>query len=826
MKIKFGRIERCLLIVGLLLTLQPIQVVALDKIQIETSQIAQTTGADFFDKGATAYRSRQLKEAVKYWQQALTLFQSARDNGGEMQTLGALSAAYLELGEYDRTISAGERLLQLGKQYNSPQAQAQALGNLGIAYQKSGDYQKSIGANQQALTIFKNLKLRGAEGQLLSNLGNTYSIIGDYDRAIPLYQQSLEIAKLERNSEQEGNVLSNLGAVYTNQGKDRQALQFYQDSLKIAESLNNKSLQIGILINLGTTHCLLGDQKLCISTYQTAQTLAQQLENPQLLGDVLSNLGLIYAEQNEYPKAIELHQKSVQIAISSKNPRTEAHARNNLAHTLLAANRLSESQQQLRSAIQSLDRIRTSLSDLEQVNLFDVQAFSYNLLEQVLIADKQPEAALEAAEQGRARAFAQRLTNRLNTRASGNSRAESVAVATPPSIAKIRQIAKQQNATIVSYSIVPDKQFKFRGKQRGQEVGLFIWVVQPNGKVTFRQTDLRPLRQQKISLEQLTNASRCLLPSRRDCLDIDESIEKFTNGKYPGLEELYQLTIAPIADLLPTNPDDYVVFIPQGSLFKIPFAALRSPDKKFLIEQHTILSAPSIQVLDFTHQQHQRQAQDTNRTAIVLGNPTMPMYAEKIGATPKQLPPLPAAEQEARNISPLLLTQPLIGSMATKANFLKNIQQARFIHLATHGLLDYVTKTGLDSTEVPGVLALAPAGADDGLLTAREILNLNLNAKLVVLSACDTGRGRITGDGVIGLSRAWISAGVPSTIVSLRTVPDAATGKLMTSFYQHFTKTSNVARSLRQAMLETMKTDRTPFYWGAFMLVGEPESKF
>lgn len=817
MKILLNSISNSLLIVSLVLTAQLSQAQSLSSTPVKPTQITQTTGAEFFQKGVAASQARQLKDAVRYWQQALTLFQSARNDRGELQTLGALSATSIELGEYDRAINYSNKLLDLSQRLKIVQTQAQALGNLGIAYQKLGDYPKSITSNQQALAIFKSLKMDAAEAQLLSNLGNTYAIIGDYDRAIAGYKRSLEIARSTKNLQQQGNVLSNLGAVHTNKGDDRQALEYYQESLTIAQSLKDIPLQIGVLINLGTTHYVLGDRDLGTKESEQAVVLAKQIENPQLLGDVLSNLGLIYADRREYAKAIESHQQSIQIASAGKNPRTEALARNNLAHTFLETNQLAAAQQQLRKAIQSLDRVRSSLSDLEQVNIFDTQAATYNLLEQVLITDGNPEAALEVAEQGRARAFAQKLASRLQV------------AAIPPSIAKIRQIAKQQNATIVSYTVVPDKQFKFRGKQRGEKVGLYIWVVQPNGKVTFRQKDLRPLRQQQISFEELADASRCLRADRMLCIKVDRfasSTQKFTTGTYPGLKEMYQLTIAPIADLLPQNPDDHVIFIPHSSLLRVPFAALQTPDGKFLIEKHTILSAPSIQVLDLTHQQHLRQANDTNRSAIIVGNPTMPTVVEQAGENPIQLPPLINAETEAKTVAKLLSAQPLIGAEATKANVFKNIQQARFIHLATHGLINYVTKAGLDSIEVPGALALAPTTTDEGLLTAREILNLNLNAKLVVLSACDTGRGKITGDGVIGLSRAWISAGVPSTIVSLRQVPDDSTTLLMTSFYQNFTKTSNIARSLRQAMLATMKTNREPVSWGAFMLIGEAESKF
>jgi CHAT domain-containing protein len=136
-------------------------------------------------------------------------------------------------------------------------------------------------------------------------------------------------------------------------------------------------------------------------------------------------------------------------------------------------------------------------------------------------------------------------------------------------------------------------------------------------------------------------------------------------------------------------------------------------------------------------------------------------------------------------------------------------------------LLEYQSRTGGIQKELPGAIALAPAGRDDGLLTASEIFDLNLNAKLVVLSACDTGKGRVTGDGVIGLSRAWIAAGVPSAIVSLREVPDEQTSALMLAFYQNWQKQPNVAIALRRATLTIMKEFPDPRDWGAFIAIGE-----
>jgi CHAT domain-containing protein len=144
------------------------------------------------------------------------------------------------------------------------------------------------------------------------------------------------------------------------------------------------------------------------------------------------------------------------------------------------------------------------------------------------------------------------------------------------------------------------------------------------------------------------------------------------------------------------------------------------------------------------------------------------------------------------------------------------------IHLATHGLLDYGTPEETGIRDVPGAIALAPDATNDGLLTSAEILTMQLQAELVVLSACDTGRGTITGDGVIGLSRSLMQAGVPSVVVSLWSVPDDSTEFLMKEFYANLDEMDK-AQALRQAMLTTMQQSdyATPLDWAAFTLIGE-----
>lgn len=215
--------------------------------------------------------------------------------------------------------------------------------------------------------------------------------------------------------------------------------------------------------------------------------------------------------------------------------------------------------------------------------------------------------------------------------------------------------------------------------------------------------------------------------------------------------------------------------------------------------------------------------------ALVMGNLTMPSVPSSIGGKPQQLAALPGAEREAKAIAPLLNTQPLIGNQATKTVVEQLMPKARIIHLATHGLLDDVDGMGSAIALAPDSTAsLTKGGGQDrvnGLLTAAEIFSLKLNADLVFLSACDTGRGKLVGDGVIGLSRSFISAGVSSVMVSLWAVSDDSTAYLMAEFYKNIQHNPDKAQALRQAMLTTMKKGEyaNPKQWAAFTLIGEAE---
>ncbi|NER49921.1 MAG: CHAT domain-containing protein [Symploca sp. SIO1A3] len=402
------------------------------------------------------------------------------------------------------------------------------------------------------------------------------------------------------------------------------------------------------------------------------------------------------------------------------------------------------------------------------------------------MAQNKPQKSLLISERGRAKALVDLLLSKQSL--------------TPqhPNLQEIKTIAQEQNATLVEYSVINNSE-------------LYIWVIPPHGEIQFRTVNLP----QDISLQQLVKVSREQIGIRGRG---NNNATPQTNDATNHLQQLHQLLIAPIADLLPENEEERIIFIPHRELFLVPFAALQDQNT-YLIEKHTILTAPSIQSLSLTRK-HRQRVKNLPGEALVVGNPTMPKF--------KNLSPLPGAETEAKKIAEMLNTEPLLGAEATEKTIVEKLPKAKIIHLATHGLLDDISGVGS-----PGAIALAPSGKDDGFLTSRDIMEkygltntTPLQAELVVLSACNTGRGDIKGEGVVGLSRSLIAAGVPSLVVSLWKVPDHATQELMVEFYTNlYERKLDKAQALRQAMLTMLEGGENPdpLDWAAFTVIGEAE---
>lgn len=776
-------------------------------------------------------------KVIYYYQQRLKIARNTQNQEIELETLKSLTNAYLILGDYVKAIDYEQQILTVGRKSQDRKIELESLRSLGSIYSNFEDYYQAINYYQQSLAVARQLKNREAERMLVADIASGYFSLKNYTKALEYFQQSLTLARQEKFKGLEVSQLRELGDFYLARKDSVKAISYFQQALEVArldkesKGLNEQSA----LETLGYAYLELGDYTKAISYAQQSLEVAQKITkiySEDVVSSSLILLGTIYYEQGNYNQSLKYAQKLLEIENLTEKLTTNSQWQSlrNLGISLAESGHFTAAEKKLRASIQQYESGRKKLNNNQAYNdTYKVSSFediidSYRTLQKVLIAQNQPQSALEIAEQGRSRVFVDLLAKRLLSK-----QATPVSLQ-PLNISQIQRVAQHQKATIVEYSIT---RRYWSDTWNPQQSELYIWVVKPTGEIIFRQVDLKSL---KTPLKDLIRQTRQLINQGRGSNKNNLTIKQLDNPEAPpikdvvspveslrinhrSLQQLHQLLIAPIADLLPNDPDSHVIFIPQDELFLVPFPALQDAQSKFLIEKHTILTAPAIQILDLTHQRRKLNRRD--KSALVVGNPTMPKVSFVPGQSPEQLSPLPEAETEAQLIAQMLGTKALIGNQPTKATVISKLPKVNIIHLATHGLLD--DRRGLGSS-----IALAPdvekqEGNGNGLLTADEILNLQLNAELVVLSACDTGAGKITGDGVIGLSRSFISAGVASVLVSLWAVPDAPTASLMTEFYRSWQQQPDKAAALRQAMLVTMKQHPHPKNWAAFTIIGEAE---
>ncbi len=260
--------------------------------------------------------------------------------------------------------------------------------------------------------------------------------------------------------------------------------------------------------------------------------------------------------------------------------------------------------------------------------------------------------------------------------------------------------------------------------------------------------------------------------------------------------QLYNHLIAPVNDKLSTART--LTIVPHGVLHYLPFNILTAYDNRLLSEQFSLRLLPAASVLQFVDEKV------AGEQLLALANPNL--NAPELD--------LPGAQREARQIS-ALWPQSQVFSRAQASESLLKQQSANFqiIHLASHGVFN-------PDAPLQSRLFLAADAANDGLLTVPEIYDLNLNANLVVLSACETGLGDISaGDDVVGLNRGFLFAGANGIVSSLWQVPDEATTYLISRFYTYL-QSETPSSALAAAQQDTRAVYPHPFYWAAFQLTG------
>ena len=729
------------------------------------------------------------------------------DVSSEGTAYGYLGNDYQGLGDFKKAIHYHELYLEIARKVGDVSVEGAAYGNLGNDYREIGDFRKAMRYHERCLEIARKVGDVSEEGAAYGALGSVYGRLGDFRKAIHYHERCLEIARKVGDVSHEGKAYGNLGCDYRNLGDFKKAIHYHDLCLEISRKVGDVSSEGTTCGNLGNDYHTLGDFKKAIHYHDLCLEIARKVGDVSIEGKAYSYLGNDYHGLGDFKKAIHYYDLCLEVARKVGDKVLTAQALTNLGSVFDSTGSLCEAVECCQRSITMLNGVRRDLAfnDDWKVSLRNLYQDAYAKLWKLLLKQGKFVEALLSAEQGRAQALNDLMEFKY---ASKNIQ--------PESSTEI----KLTITDIYSY-LAPNTVFIALGNQ-----GIIFWVLQrgkgvqlsakqiPDGQVDvedFLDTTLKKIRGRafvKCEDRSLDMAKDENLSDARSTPGKKQN--QSSSSRNSALSLLYETIVSPIQDLLLENE---VIFVPEGPLCLAPFAAFMDSDSKYLCESFRIRVIPSLTSLKLIAEcpadYHIKSG------ALIVGDP----WIQEVTFEGTKFAQLPFARKEAQMIGRILHTTPLIGEHATKNEVLNRLSSVALVHIAAHGRME------------TGEILLAPNPSpvsrtsieEDFLLTMKDVLNVQMRARLVVLSCCHSARGEIKAEGVVGIARAFLGAGARSVLVSLWAIDDEATMEFMKIFYQHLMKGESASAALNQAMKSMRESDEFSAvdYWAPFVLIGD-----
>ena len=742
------------------------------------------------------------KQAVKFHQYGLNIAEEIDNKDLQGTIYCSLGNAYRCRCDFKKAIEFYQLSLNIAKQIGNEDLEGTVYDNLGNAYRFLDDYKKAVEFHQQGLIIATKTGNKDSEASAYGNLGNEYSCLGDFKKAIEFHRQSLRIAKEIGNKELQGNAYNNLGKEYCSLGDLEKAIEFFQRGLDIAKEIGDKDSEGRAYSNLGDAYRALGDFNGAIESHQQGLSIAKEIANEDSKGSLYAKLGTDYHSCGDYKKAMEFHQKGLRIAKKTGNKDSEEVANRSLGVACYCLGDFARAEKFFKSSIKLFEEIRFLLQDKDEWKIsFRNRYKVYSLLWSHLLRQGRGIQALFAAEQGRAQALTDLMESQYGIKSSRSS--------SEKQMKRTSNILKQiSSPTLFLAEALESVNF---------------WVLLDGQRWHFARKEIN------FTLDCLTSETYKVIGVYRSAMcenrSMDESADETishggmdvrpvtpSQGEANALKTLYDVVISPVSHLI---KGDELVIVPDGPAFLIPYAALVDQNSSYLSETLRIRLAPSLTSLRLLAECSSERHSTSG--ALLVGNP----WVETVRVKGKKIKQLPGAEDEVKMIGQILHIEPLTGKNASKDEVLSRLNSVSLVHIASHGRAE----TG-EILLSPNLGSCQRPKEKDFLLTMADVLNAKLNAKLVVLSCCHSGRGKIQAEGVFGIARAFLGAGARSVIASLWAINDAATLEFMRHLYESLMTGQSASNSLHQAMKWMRESEKFCAVkdWASFVLIGDDVS--
>jgi CHAT domain-containing protein len=764
------------------------------------------------DQGIQQYHRSQFKAAFQSWQNALNIYREIKYRLGEGRALGNLGNICDALGNYPKAIEYQEQHLAIAREIKDRREEGAALGNLGIVYQSLGNYPKAIEYQEQHLAIAREIKDSWAEGAALGNLGVAYDIIGNYAKAIEYQEKRLEIARELRDRQGESQSLGGLGNIYDSLGNYPKAIEYHEQHLAIARELNDRDGERISFNNIGNILMKKNQIDLAILFHKQSVNISESIrkENQSLS----SNLQASYTER---------------VASTYRN----------LADLLIAQGRIGEAQQVLeRLKLQELNdftkgtRSATTISDIElntnETKIKDKHTSLIAFGQKYYNCDQPGNPCpqyneLKTQYQTLSKEF-QAFVESIKTQRT-EDRATNLANATKD-FQNAKRIIDANPDSILIYPLVLEDKTRILWSSKGG---------------VFSKNAVCPLNQKILSAKVEKFSS--LLSNRGD----------ETQLKAVG-KELYDCLIKPIEPELTANQIKHLIFIPDRITNYIPFGALHD-GKQYLAQRYATSNILAVSITNI------RDTLPKNVQDVTVAG-----FGLSVAKENGKFPALHNVDNELHSIikttpqdkSGLFPGKIFLNEAFDRATLERQFSGHKIIHIATHG--EFVAGNARSSFFLLG------NGEHFTIPDIQSLQHLQ-DVHLVILSACETGKGGTTaenrnraeiGSEVAGLSSYFIGdpdIRAKAVLSSLWKVSDNSTALMMQQFYTHISQGMTKAQAIRAVQqdfidakltpttaanlnrsedfkaeippevrsLNTPTNFRHPYYWAPFILIGNSQ---
>ena len=803
------------------------------------------------------------EKARTYFEPALEIKTRHKEHFHVSYLLGNIGISYKNQGDYAKGLEYFFNALQVAREIGNVNAIAKQLSDIAGSYVDLGMSAEAIPYYEHALDTLRRIGNKKGESETLRNLGETYKGMGDYSKASNYYRLAMAIAQKSEFRGQEALLHRCLADIESQLKNYPKALQLYEKALAMSRQINEKREQGTVHIQRGELFRAKKEYERALNSYREGLKIASEINSPEGIWQAQYGIGNVLDKLNRQEEAFQAYQQAIE-TIEAMREKLKAKSYKEsfmeqkiqvyeaMINLLLKMGKDQDAHHYLeRSKARSfLDILSTGKINItegispERLKRMNELERELNTVQRDLVNE------YSKGENERDKGQIVSLDNRLKkARQQYNELLQQIelnhpryatltGVTEPLTLKQIQQRVIQPGTLLIEYLVGADH--------------TIVWVIGKNSfvheKINVKRADLEKM------------VTELLQPFR----DVKEG--KIKNLANVGFDlklanQLYQQIFQPIEKYL--QQDNHLIIVPDGILHYLPYEALvteiekkpfdrniifsRYENAHYLVEKYALSYSSSASVLDAKLFGGDKKVKQAGQL-LAFGNPDFSRARETITAAKNEKAPalsnyfsllsrptrggmfeqLPRAEEEVRAIAEIFKPSLLfVGSDAREEHFKQKSGDFANIHLATHCIVE---ETQPMYSRI--VFAQDDDPAEDGFLHTYEVFNLKLNADLVTLGACETGLGKLSrGEGLIGLTRAFMYAGTPSVVVSLWSV-DESTAELMKLFYQNMKDGMAKVEALRQAKVTLMKSrDRLggnvefsyahPYLWAAFIIVGK-----